>query len=134
MLLPPSRSGKGPELRLEDREGPITGDELLDFVPGWELDDITARLWEGKRRMASYEMPHRRIDRKVTAVVLQDFAEAADRGRAAEVGSQTGMKALAVAYGLLESGQAGRVVSLDDVLSGKVRAYQSDIDAALGLE
>ena len=41
------------------------------------------------------------------------------------------MKALAFAYGLLESGHARQPVRVADVLSGKVSAYQQDIDDAL---
>jgi hypothetical protein len=37
-------------------------------------------------------------------------------------------------YGVYESGLAGRAVSMDEMLSGQVRAYQEEIDAALGLD
>ena len=134
LLLPPSRSGRGPEIRLADREQPITGNDLLALVPRWELDDVTSRLWEGKRRFTSYEMSFEEIDRKVTAVVLKDFADAATEGKPAEVGTEMGMKALAMAYALLESGQIGRAVTLDEVLDGSVCEYQADIDSGLGVQ
>ena len=42
-----------------------------------------------------------------------------------------GMKGLALPYAMLESGLSGEVVKMADVLSGKVNAYQADIDEGL---
>jgi hypothetical protein len=41
---------------------------------------------------------------------------------------------VAAIYGVYESGLAGRPVTMDEMLSGQVRAYQEEIDAALGLD
>ena len=133
ILLPSSRSGNGPELRLGTREEPVKGDELLSLVPDWELDDITSALWNGARRIANYEMSFPEIDRKIIAVELQDFAEAIVTGRPPEVDGQTGMKALALAYGLLEAGLARRVVTMDEILEGEVESYQEQINIATGI-
>lgn len=130
LLLPPSRSGKGPELRLADRDEPIKGDELLALVPGFQLDDVTAAFWDGRRRMASYEMPFDQIDAKLVAIEYQDFAESVITGRAPEVGAVEAMKALSLAYGLLESGNLQQPVHLTDVMSGAVSGYQSEIGTA----
>jgi hypothetical protein len=41
-----------------------------------------------------------------------------------------GMRALAVIYRLLESAVEGRLVTMDEVLSGKVSGYQREINEA----
>ena len=43
------------------------------------------------------------------------------------------MKALAVSYGLLESGNSGQPVSLADIMDGSVADYQSEIDREAGI-
>jgi hypothetical protein len=42
-----------------------------------------------------------------------------------------GLRALAIVYAILESGIAQREVSVEEVLSGKLHAYQDEIDAAM---
>jgi predicted dehydrogenase len=63
-------------------------------------------------------------------VVLEcyDFLTAIQDGRAPEVDGTTGMKAKAIAEAIYESAAAGQVVKMADVLSGKVRSYQREID------
>jgi predicted dehydrogenase len=133
LLFPHSRSGEGPVIKIEGRENPLVGAELLALVPDWELDDIGARLWDGQRRFTSYEMPFEQIDRKITAVELQDFAEAIEEPRSPEVDAAGGIRALALAYALLESGQAGRPVTMTEVLDGDASAYQDEINTEMGL-
>lgn len=128
LVRSPSRSGKGPEVRRQDGSV-VKGDDLLKLVPDWELDGKTAALWGGKRRMASYEMPFEEIDRKIIAIEYQDFVEAVEDGREPEVGPEGGMKALALLYAVLESGETGKPVKIGDVISGKVSAYQREINA-----
>lgn len=130
LLLPPSRTGKGPELRLAGRNEAIKGDELLALVPDFELDDMTTAFWDGRRRMASYEMPFDQIDAKLVAIEYQDFVESVTTGRAPEVGAVEAMKALSLAYGLLESGKLHQPVRFADVMSGAIAGYQSEIGAA----
>jgi predicted dehydrogenase len=133
LVLPPSRSGKSPQIRIEGRPEPITGEDLLKLVPDFELDDITAPFWNGTRRMGSYDMPFEFIDRKVIAVEYQDFARAILDGREPEVGAEMGAKALGVIYSMLESGHARQPVKVADVISGRIHAYQDEVDAAAGL-
>ena len=132
LVRSPSRSGKGPEIRRQDGSV-VKGDALLDLVPDWRLDDKTAALWGGSRRMASYEMPFEEIDRKVIAIEYQDFVEAIENRREPEVGPEGGMKALGLLYAVLESGETGKPVKLADVLSGRVSEYQREINEAAGL-
>jgi hypothetical protein len=65
---------------------------------------------------------------------MHDFAEAILKGTTPEVDGQLGMTAVAAIYGAYESTLAGRSVTMDEILSGEVRAYQEEIDEALGLE
>ena len=67
------------------------------------------------------------------AIEMHDFAEAVLTGGKPEVDGYLGMTAVAAIYGVFESGIAGRPVTMDEMLSGAVDAYQQDIDAALGL-
>jgi len=133
MVPPPSRSGKTPLIRLEGREQPLTGEEMLSLVPDWELDDITAPFWGGRRRMAAYEMPFAQIDASLIAVEYQELAVAVTTGRPVEVGPEVGMKALGLAYAALESGMSHRPVRMADILEGTVEGYQREVNAANGL-
>jgi predicted dehydrogenase len=133
LLLPPSRSGIGPKIKIEGRVEPIEGDELLALVPDWELDGVTARLWNDERRFASYDMPFEEIDRKIIAVELQDFAEAVMTGREPEVDMQEGKKALALSYAVLESGERSEPIEFADVMERRIEGYQADINSELGV-
>ena len=45
-----------------------------------------------------------------------------------EVGFNEGIEALGLAYGLIESGLKGKLIKLDDVISGKEDIYQREIN------
>ena len=132
LYRPPSRSGTGPRIVRGDGST-VDGDELLTLVPEFELDEITTTLWDGEGRMSSYEMDFRQIDFKILAIEYMDLARAATSGSSPEVGSEEGMAALALAYGVMESGEAHQAVEIDDVVTGKVRHYQDEIDRAAGI-
>lgn len=130
MIMPRSRSGRGPELRLDGREGPVSGNALLEMVPDWELDDITAAFFDGKQRMSAYQMPFNEVDSKLIAIEYQEFADAIETGRRPEVDGEAGMRALGLIYAMLESGLASKPVRMADLLGGTVRDYQREIDEA----
>ena len=132
LYRPPSRQGTSPRIVREDGTS-VEGDALLDLVPNFEIDDVTSTLWDGERRMSSYDMDFRKIDAKILAIEYMDLAGAVADGRSPEVGSTEGMAALALAYGVMESGEANQAVSIDDVLSGAVSRFQDDIDRAAGI-
>ena len=79
----------------------------MDLAPGLELDEATAPYFGGGQPIASYDMSFQEIDRTLLAVELQDFAESIRTGRRPEVDHDAGMKAVALVYGILESGQTG---------------------------
>ena len=132
LYRPPSRQGTGPRIVRSDGTS-VEGDALLDLVPDFEIDDVTSTLWDGERRMSSYEMDFRKIDAKIIAIEYMDLARSVADGGSPEVGSNEGMAALALAYGVMESGEANQAVSIDDVLSGAVSGFQDDIDRAAGI-
>ena len=132
LYRPPSRRGTSPRIVRGDGSL-VEGDDLLDLVPDWELDDVTSTLWDGERRMSSYEMDFRQIDAKIIAIEYMDLARSVMSGGAPEVGSKEGMAALALAYGVMESGEAHQVVGIEDVVSGKVRGFQDEIDRSAGI-
>jgi predicted dehydrogenase len=67
------------------------------------------------------------------AIQFQDFLSAIEANRPMEVSGEEGLRDLAAAYAILESSVAHCAVSFDDVLAGKVRAYQEEIDSYYGL-
>lgn len=71
------------------------------------------------------------VDAGYLAVELDDFADAILNNRAPEVDGVGGARALAVVLSVLESGLANREVLVDEVLDGRVHAYQDSIDNAL---
>lgn len=132
LYRPRSRSGESPRIVRNDGTE-ITGDALLEMVPDFELDETTSTLWNGARRISSYDMDFREIDSKILAYEYLDMVAAAESGGQPEVGPQEGMDALALAYALMESGLSGSPVTVDDVAEGHASAFQDAIDTEMGI-
>ncbi|MDA1280316.1 MAG: Gfo/Idh/MocA family oxidoreductase [Chloroflexi bacterium] len=132
LFRPRSRSGQSPRIVRKDGVE-ITGDALLDLVPGFQLDEITSSLWNGARRISSYDLDFRTIDSKILAYEYLDMVNAAETGGQPEVGPREGMDALALAYALMESGASGSTVTVDDVAEGRTSDFQDDIDREMGI-
>ncbi|MBT3996147.1 MAG: Gfo/Idh/MocA family oxidoreductase [Chloroflexi bacterium] len=132
MYRPRSRSGESPRIVRNDGTE-ITGDALLELVPDFELDDTISILWNGARRISSYDMDFREIDSKILAYEYLDMVHAAESGGQPEVGPKEGMDALALAYALMESGTSGLPVTVEDVAEGKASAFQDEIDTEMGI-
>jgi predicted dehydrogenase len=133
-----SRNGRSPVLHFDssiskDKSLIVSGDGLLDLIPEWGLDDITSLYFDGAKRISSYDYNFEEIDRKLIAIEMHDLAYSILNDATPEVESIVGMKALALAYGALESGEINQIVSLEDVLSGKVDKYQSSINHELNI-
>lgn len=134
LVMPPSRSGTPPKVMLGGREGELSGDEMLGLVPDWRLDDIASTLFDGATRLSSYDVGFAAIDRMLVASEMEELARAIARGsRIVEVDAAVGMAALAVVYGILESGLSGSPVALSDIIDGAVSEYQNEIDAEAGI-
>ena len=62
-----------------------------------------------------------------------DFLDAIQNDRQPEVTGEMGMKAKAICESIFESGVSGKAVKYDDVLSGKIDAYQHPINEHWGI-
>jgi predicted dehydrogenase len=67
------------------------------------------------------------------AIECHEFIDCIRRGRRPEVDAEVGLAGLAVSAALYESAACGQAVRVDDVLSGRIDAYQRPIDAHWGL-
>ena len=111
----------------------MRGEHVLELVPDFELDATTSRMFGGRGRPGSYDLPYKRADRKLIAVELQDFADAVVDGREPEVTGETGLKDVALVYAILESGYLRQPVELADVVQDTSNAYQQEINESVGL-
>jgi hypothetical protein len=110
----------------------VSGDSVLELVPDWRLDPITAALF-GSERPASYDFDFATTDRKLLAVEYAELANCVRTGTQPEVDGTAGREAVALMCALFESQVAGRPVSMEEVRSGQVDAYQREIDQHVGL-
>lgn len=129
--LPNDRSGLPITLHRPGEE-PLSGDGLLDLVPDFRLDTVTAALFGGDR-LWRYDFPFEETDRKLIAVEYGEFAGAILDGHKVEVGIDQGTRAVAVCYAMLESGLAGRAVAVDEVIGEEIDGYQAEINGTLGI-
>ena len=128
-----SRSGRPSTItRIEEKES-IPEDCLLDLVPGFQLDGITKKAFDGLSRMASYNLDFATIDAKIIAIELEDFADAIRTGGEPEVTGQVGLDAVALTYAFLESGRKHAPVYFSDVVADRTNEYQQEINDAFGL-
>ena len=130
MDLPGDRSGQEMSITLDTEQ--YEGEALLELVPDFALDEATAALFGGQR-LWHYNFPFPETDRKIIAIEYADFARAIDENRQPEVTAEMGTRSVAVSYGMLESGQAGRAVTVDEIMSDQTNAYQQEINESLGI-
>jgi predicted dehydrogenase len=128
LVIPPDRSGR--PLRLVQRQNgqdvavPEAG--MLQIVPEFTLDPVTAALFGGDR-LTSYELEWKDIDSNLLGIEQADFVAAIAEGRLPEVDGEQGLRSLAVVFGLLDAGRLGRLVTVDEILSGKTAVYEAEI-------
>ena len=122
-----ARNGRPLILHVDD-EGAIEGDAILDLVPEFHLDAITADLFGGDR-LASYPHTFAEADRKLVAVEYYELGHCILTGRAPEVTPEVGRKALAVCHAALESGMLGRPVTVAEIEAEETGQYEADINA-----
>ena len=131
MDLPHDRKGDVITLHLDDQEV-INDERILELVPDFQLDEVTAALFGGQR-LWRYALPFPEIDRKLIAVEYAEFAAAISGERTIEVGVDQATRSVAASYALLESGLLGRTVTVEEVMAEEVEAYQQDINESLGI-
>lgn len=126
-----TRNGVPPVLARDNQEE-MTGSPLLDLVPDFHLDAITAELF-GADRLASYDIPFPAADRKLLAIELYELGACILNGTPPEVDGLVGRRAAALCYAAFESSVLNRPVSLDEVESEQVGSYEAEINAELKL-
>ena len=132
MDIPSMRSGEPLTVWLTDAPEPVPDEELLERVPEFALDDLSAELFGGAR-LARYAGDFPTADRKLIAIELAELATAIETDADVEVGPDQGEAAVALVMAVFESSETGGPVTVDEVRSGAVSAYQDPIDRKLGL-
>lgn len=121
-----TRNGVSPVLKLDSRDE-ISGEGLLDLVPDFCLDPITARLF-GAGRLGSYNIPFPAADRKLLAIELYEMGECILHGITPEVDGWVGRRAVSMCYAAFESGLLHRPITLDEIEAGNVDSYEVEIN------
>ena len=131
IAAPGDRNGRPVRLVLDD--GTDIGDErVLDYAPSYVLEPIAVRLFGGERP-CTYDFDFATTDRKILALEYHELARCVRGGTRPEVDGEMGRRDVALVYALFESQVAGRPVTIAEVESGAVAAYQREIDEYLGL-
>ena len=134
--LPGVRSGRPLQVFRDGHDGALPDAEVLTLVPGFALDERTARLFGGER-LARYANAGSGLgggaDLKLLAVEMAELLDAADGGPAVEVDAEVGLSAVALILACHESSAAGRLVTLAEVVDGSLHTYQRPANHALGL-
>ena len=113
--------------------GPREGAEILlkdgKTIPMAELQrEFLESLGEEKKNRL---FPHGFMDG--VTIECYDLLDAIENDRQPEVTGEVGMKAKTICESIFESGFSGQAVKYDDVLAGKVDAYQRPIDEHWGI-
>ncbi len=131
LVAPGDRNGRPIQLTLDD--GPTISDQrVLDYAPSYRLEPVAATLFGGDR-VWRYDFDFPTTDRKLLALEYHELAECVRTGRQPEVTAEIAMQAVALVYALFESDRAGRPVTLEEVMTSAVDAYQREIDEHYGL-
>ncbi len=131
MDLPGDRSGRRMKLHREGEES-IDDARLLELVPDFHLDEATATLFGGER-LFEYDLEFQLTDRKLIAVEYWELGQCIERGIKPEVDIVQGARSVALAYAWMESQQAGRAVTVDEVYEDQLNAYQAEINESMGI-
>lgn len=131
LRLAGARNGRPVGLVLDDG-GEIPTEKVLDFVPDFCLEPITAALF-GSDRLASYPFPFSDADRKMIAVEYREIGECVLNGRKPEVDAYTSRSALAVCHAALESSLLHRPVTIKEIEEEQTWEYEASIRARWGL-
>ena len=129
ITLPGDRSGRPIQLNLHG-QGKIEVDHVLELVPDFRLDPITASLF-GNDRLSSYQFPFDETDRKLLAFEYGEFAQAITNNSSVEVDVDQGTRSVAISYAMMESSTLNRAVTVDEVIAEDADIYQSEINRDL---
>jgi 1,5-anhydro-D-fructose reductase (1,5-anhydro-D-mannitol-forming) len=130
-----SWAGRGEPITLPNtpaflgREGGIHGTTL---ARGEQREDLL-QLFEQGMNQAERDLWYPLGLTDPFAILQHDWLKAIERGTDLETSGDEGLRDLACAFAMIESSLLGRVVTLDEVLSGAVDGYQREIDEYYGL-
>ncbi len=124
-----TRNGVSPALKLDEGDE-LSGDGLLELVPNFHLDTITAALFGGDR-MASYSVPFPAADRKLLAIEYHELGAAIQTGTTPEVDGLVGRRAVAMCYAAFESSALNRPVTPEEVEAETTATYETEINTDL---
>jgi predicted dehydrogenase len=131
IAAPGDRNGRPVRLVLDDGTD-ISDERVLDYALSYALEPIAARLFGGERPW-TYDLDFATTDRKILALEYHELVRCIRAGARPEVDGEMGRRDVALVYALFESQLAGRPVTIAEVESGAVDAYQREIDEHLGL-
>ena len=131
IVSPGDRNGQPVRLILDDGTD-IRDERILDYAPSYRLSPLAARLFGGER-VWTYSFDFPVTDRKILALEYHELAECIRTGAKPEVDGAVARRDVALVYALFESQYAGRPVTIEEVETSKVDAYQREIDEYLGL-
>jgi len=131
IAAPGDRNGRPVRLVLDDGTD-ISDERILDYAPSYRLDPVAAKLFGGVRPW-TYGFDFPTTDRKLIALEYAELAACIRSGAAPEVDGAVALRAVALVYALFESQLEGRPVTIAEVESSAVDAYQHEIDAHYGL-
>ena len=131
LTCPGDRNGRPVTLHLDD--GVEIGDErILDYAPSYRLSPLAAHLFGGERPW-TYSFPFNETDWRIMALEYHELGECIRNGTQPEVTGEVGRAAVAIVYALFESGRLGRPVTIEELETVQVDAYQREIDQQLNL-
>ena len=120
---------RGGSTRLTDGAGEHEFAALVESSSDFALEPLATHFFPS--RMAAGDEA---VDWKLLALEMYELGEAILNGRALEVDGLEGLKDVAAVYAILESSAAGRAVTMAEVESGELYAYQAEIDQSLGID
>jgi predicted dehydrogenase len=128
---PGARNGRPLTVHL-DKGGELTGDAVLDLVPEFHLDPVTAFLFQADR-LGSYDYRFPEADRKLLALEYWEFGTCMAAGQAPEVDGLVARKALALVNAALESAVLHRPVTLAEIEAEETGEYEREINEHWGI-
>jgi predicted dehydrogenase len=128
---PGDRNGRPLKLFF-DGGAEISDERILEYAPSYKLSPLATELFGGER-VWTYNFPFVETDAKILALEYHEFADCIQNKKQPEVTGEVGRRDVALVYALFESGKLGRAVTLDELESVSVDAYQREIDEHLGL-
>ena len=131
ITAPGDRNGRPVRLYLDDGTE-IADQRIVDHAPSYRLEPVAASLFGGER-IWHYNFDFPTTDRKLLALEYHELARCIRSGTQPEVTGEVARRDVALVYALFESDRAGRSVTIEEVETSMVDAYQREIDEHLGL-